>query len=471
MILRVGAVLLTTLFIAAFLQWRYQALTNFINEQSTALNLAVARIAVAATLLWQVRLHAIVLHSSLNPVLRVPFKIWGRFAVRLIGPPALTTAVYGIFLVSASLMLIGLFGRVASAASGAGALYLISPLFLFGKVDHIYHHLIFFCLICALFPSSDALSIDAFLAARRRGELIRSAENNRSLAYGRAMQFMWLFIGLAYYFPGLWKLSRGWMRWFSGKTLQDNIALAGDWISWTPSSLWFLRHTASIRAASVLVVIFELGFVIAILFPRLRPLAGSAGLAFHTAIYLVLRISFVPLVTCYVIFFDWSAITSRFRRSPAPTKDLRPAEPPPIALALPVAALTVMAILGMFHVVDTWPLSCYPAFDGPTSDSARQLSVQLVDAAGAAQDWNLTVDPRLHAAFKNWQWLSQQGAGAGSSAKARTEALIRLWMLYHPELHPSRIIVFRDRYQMRPLEGTRIRLARNKTWEFPVYPH
>ena len=80
-LLRLFLVLLGTLLILGILEWRFQALTRFLNEKSTALNLAVARVAVAATLLWQMPFHGILLNTSLDPVLRVPFKFWGALAL------------------------------------------------------------------------------------------------------------------------------------------------------------------------------------------------------------------------------------------------------------------------------------------------------------------------------------------------------------------------------------------------------
>src|ERR1700678_4403714 len=102
-ILRLFLVVLGSLVTLAILEWRFKALTRFLNEKSTALNLAVARVAVAATLLWQVHLRDILLNTSLDPALRVPFRIWGSLALRLIAPPAVITAIYAIFLVSAFL--------------------------------------------------------------------------------------------------------------------------------------------------------------------------------------------------------------------------------------------------------------------------------------------------------------------------------------------------------------------------------
>src|SRR5271170_7986380 len=87
-LLRLILVLLGSLVTLAMLEWRFKAVSRFLNQKSTALNLAVARVAVAATLLWQIRLHDILLYTSLAPALKVPFRVWGGLASHLIAPPA-----------------------------------------------------------------------------------------------------------------------------------------------------------------------------------------------------------------------------------------------------------------------------------------------------------------------------------------------------------------------------------------------
>jgi predicted DCC family thiol-disulfide oxidoreductase YuxK len=571
-LLRLFLVLLASLLTLAILQWRFKALTRFLNEKSTALNLAVARVAVAATLLWQIRLQEILLHASLDPALRVPFRIWGGLASRLTAPPAWITVIYAVFVVSAILMLIGLFGRVASAIVAICAVYLISTLFLYGKVDHIYHHLIFFSLICALFPSTDTLSLDAVLAAWRDADAGCLRRSPPSLAYGYAMRSMWIFVGLAYYFPGVWKFSRAWMDWLSGKVLHDFIARAGELVPWTPLQLSLFRHPLLMSFASVMVIVFEIGFIFVILFRHLRPFAGFLGLVFHNATYLILRIQFTALQSCYVIFFDWTAICSwigrklslggatvfydphcklcrrtagtlaifdwtnslTFVANPVPERFfsviadngragvgyeaykliaarlpllwlLRPfmglpgiqqlgtliyarvaasrtcsildktesrgdhsvsATTPFIARAVPLAGLGLMALFGLLHVEETWPLSCFPAFDGPSSDSVAQLCVQTLNTRNVSQDWNLSTDPKLWTVYRHWQWLTSQGTDTRIVARPKVAAVVNLWLKYHPELHVKNVVVFRDTVQLQPLEGRAVHVERRKNCEF-----
>lgn len=569
-LLRLLLVLFGSVLLLAFFEWRFKTLTRFRNEKSTALNLAVARVAVAATLLCQVHLQEILLNASIDPALSIPFRVWGRLFAHLQVPPAGITAIYWIFLVSALLMLIGLFGRVAAAVAAVSATYLFSLLFINGKVDHNYHHLIFFSILCALFPSSDTLSLDAVFAAWRDADAGALRRSKPSLAYGYAMRCMWIFIGFAYYFPGLWKFSRAWIYWLSGNSLRDYIALSGDWVPWTPLQLWIFQHRLLASLGDILVVCFELGFIFLILFPRLRPFAGLLGLVFHNATYLMLRIQFIALQSCYFIFFDWTAIFSwigrkftighatvfydphcklcrrtagtlaifdwtdslRFVPNPgalyfsvtaknAPAKlgyegykliaervpllwlarpfmglpgiqqfgtaiysriagsracsildkteaageNVAPAKTPAIAYAVPLAALGIMMIFGVLHVIDMWPLSCFPTFDGRPSDTTVQLCIRTVDAANVTQDWNVTSDPRLRVVYRHWRWLAEQGMGSSASARPKAAAVVNLWLKYHPELDVRNVILFLDTYQMRPLEGRRIRVAREKSWE------
>jgi hypothetical protein len=142
------------------------------------------------------------------------------------------------------------------------------------------------------------------------------------------------------------------------------------------------------------------------------------------------------------------------------------AEAPPIALAVPVAGLGLMVILGLLHVVDMFPLSCFPTFDAPISDIVAQLSAQTLDIGNVAQDWNLSSDPKLRAVYRGSYWLMYQGTAKAIATRPKVAALVNLWLKHHPELHVKDVVVSVDRYQMRPLEGSRVRVGRQERWEF-----
>jgi predicted DCC family thiol-disulfide oxidoreductase YuxK len=182
---------------------------------------------------------------------------------------------------------------------------------LYGKVNHTTNHLIVFGAILALAPCCDALSIDAIRSAIRRaarGEIRRSPV---SRAYGFPVKAMMLMVGVAYFFPGVWKVSVAWGQWFTATNLSRLIiTMLHDQ---PPSAFqsWMLGMPTLLFLGSVATIVFEVGFVFAILVRRLRPIAALAGLAFHNAIGLLMAIPFGSLQVCYVIFIDWRAIGAR----------------------------------------------------------------------------------------------------------------------------------------------------------------
>jgi hypothetical protein len=153
-------------------------------------------------------------------------------------------------------------------------------------------------------------------------------------------------------------------------------------------------------------------------------------------------------------------------RTEARGENLLSPEAPPIARAVPLAGLGLMVILGLLHVENAWPLSCFPAFDGPTSDAVTQLSIQTIDAGAAEQDWNLNSDLKLRAVYRNWYEIVRQGIAPGIATRAKVAALVNLWFKAHPGVHVRNVVVSLDRYQMRPLEGSRVLVARQKKWQF-----
>jgi hypothetical protein len=137
-----------------------------------------------------------------------------------------------------------------------------------------------------------------------------------------------------------------------------------------------------------------------------------------------------------------------------------------LARAVPVAGLVVLAVLGLCHVTNSFPLSCFPTFDGTPSDTRTQLAVETLDTRNVTQVWNMSADPKLRIVYHRWRWLTQQAMSPRLASRPKAAALVNLWLKYHPELQVKNVVVFRDTYQMRPLDGSRVLLSRQKHWEF-----
>jgi hypothetical protein len=303
---RLGLILALAGLALLVLERRRHVVTRFVHEESTALNLAVARVVVMGAVLWETRLRALLDFAALDPALLVAPRGWGHIASHVPLATPIVVAAYAVLLVTATLGLIGLAGRTMCGLTALTAFYLHTIPQLFGKVNHTINHLVLFSVLLAIAPSCDTLSVDAIRAAVRDADqgLVRRIRPAR--AYSLALQTMMLYIGLAYFFPGAWKVARAGTQWFSSDHMQLLILAKLQEFPMSPFRHWVLGRSALLGLMAVATIVFELGFVFAILVRRLRPAAALAGLAFHEATAAVMGIRFAALQVCYVVFIDWT---------------------------------------------------------------------------------------------------------------------------------------------------------------------
>ncbi len=209
--------------------------------------------------------------------------------------------------------LIGWFTRTASFSAALSGVYILGLPQCYGKVDHIYHHMVWFMLLLGTSRCADVLSVDAVWKAFREADRGRIVENGKSAEYGRPLRFIWMLMGIIYFFPGLWKLLSGW-RWVFSDNLRNR--LYDKWYEmggWVP--VFRIDQTPWLCQLSALAtVFFELSFVVLILFPLARPMAALGGLLFHNLTYTFMKIGFFPLQVCYLSFVNWAGLSARTGR-------------------------------------------------------------------------------------------------------------------------------------------------------------
>jgi hypothetical protein len=290
---------------------RWRLLSSFRDEPSSALNLAIARIAVMSTLLSKISLRSEVSYSVLDKSLIVPPIGWSHLAVHVPRNPDLITILYVLFVAFSALAIVGLYGRLASLLASAAGFYLLTLPQLFGKINHD-HNLILFGFILAASPCCDTLSVDAIRNALRTGRSgTYVSAPIQSTAYGDPLKTMMVLMGLIYFFPGAWKLGRLGIHWFSADNMRWTIArklLEAPYIN--PIQAWAMRHPTLLLLGAIFTPVFELGFVFAIFSRRTRLVAAACGIAFHSLIGMLMNISFLSLQLCYVIFVDWTSMLS-----------------------------------------------------------------------------------------------------------------------------------------------------------------
>ena len=284
-------------------------LTRYFNEPSHPVNLAVFRIVFFPSLALFALSESRALEYSALPrdFLVPPFLLSGVLEVLPIDPQ-LAFWTMAALVAACVLATLGLFTRAATVAALLLGLYVLGIAQFYGKVNH-YNHLIWFAALFAVSPCSDTLSLDAVHRAWRRRGTARPPGPSRR--YGLPLRLVWLLMGVAYFFPGMWKIASGGGDWVAGDILRQR--LWNKWVlldEWTPLirlDLFPLGY--HIMGAGTL--IFETLFIVAVLFPRARPFAAVTGFSFHAGIQYFMRIFFWTLMIAYVTFINWDCLLRR----------------------------------------------------------------------------------------------------------------------------------------------------------------
>lgn len=181
-------------------------------------------------------------------------------------------------------------------------------------------------------------------------------------------------LGLVYFFPGLHKALSG-VSWWSGETLV--LQAHYKWLvhGLPPAALRFDTWAHGPPVLASLAVVFELGFVAAILHRRTRTLALVVGLGFHAFNQILLHIPFASLWMLYVLLLP-DRLFDGPSPVPAPRGSTRPVQLVALALALPIV------LAGLRGQTQAWPFACYPTFAERPPPSIPDLVIRRESPRG-----------------------------------------------------------------------------------------
>ena len=293
----------------SFVRRGVEVVRAFFLAEESPFNLAFARIWFFAVLPFLLPAPSRVAGmAALPPSLQFPPDLLGWVVADLGLTPAAIRVLWWVILAGCVLAVLGVFTRTAALAVTLGVFLYLGELQLYGKVQHI-HHLLWIAAVFVVAPSADALSLST-LGRGLRGHLPVTAVP-RSRAYAWPLRAIWLSIGLVYLFPGLAKAIVLNLRWLETSTLQNHM-----WRKWIELGGYrpFIRVDESeallfMGAAGTLV--FELGFLLLMFTRSTRHIGALAGLTFHNATNLVMRIPFWHLQAMYPLLVDWEWISER----------------------------------------------------------------------------------------------------------------------------------------------------------------
>ena len=330
----------------------FQVLERFFTRKDYALNLAILRIVVFALLLIRYGGDA-AWYAGLPESLRFPPFGVGRLVdlgleELVYFTPQQVEVAYAAFLVFCVTGLLGFFSRTSAFVVAILAMLPLAAPQFYGKVSHGFHHVTWFVALLSVSRCGDALALDAVIRAWRYPNDAAPLQKPARV-YGLPLCFVWLLIGMIYFFPGFWKAWERGYEWVAGDQLK--FIMQTKWFDpdgWSPP-FRLDKYPLLYRFLGLGTILFELLFILFVFTPRTRLLAAVSGLGFHAGTYILMQISFYPLVVCYVVFFDWHRILRRVGRRVYP-EPLRVSCTEDSFHQRAFAALNVFDVLGRIEV-------------------------------------------------------------------------------------------------------------------------
>lgn len=415
------------------------AVTDFFAETAHPVNLAVFRIAVFLALSASFSVARTVWFSELPRALMFP-PTGAGFVFRVLPVDPVSATIASVLLrVVCVTAAVGLASRLSAAVAAVLAVYVLGIPQLYGKVVHI-HHLVWFAALLAASPCGDALSLDALLGRQGR---TRSADRapRPARVYALPLGFAWLLIGVAYFFPGLWKAVGSGLDWALSDNLGALTTLArlrghGATLPWRLD-----LHPGLYETGALATLLFEPSFIVLVFSPRLRWLALAAALVFHGLTALFLGIAFWSFQVCLLALVDWRRLFTAASGRGGPTEDAGVATPADVAAprASDVRAtvvvgsllVTVNALFGVLGVVAAWPFACYPAFAHVAAAETRRIAFTIASADGSTRDVCPTTEPALTRHFAAARLVDLEPRLLGvENATARHERLRAYWAMW-----------------------------------------
>ena len=291
------------------------ALRRFFTEPGPAFNLSIVRIIYYSTALALLEGPTVPWHMARFPKSLIAAPIGVGWAIPLFPiSSSLVLVSFFILIVTSVTAALGLYTRTSSVVFAIALFYYLTIPQLYGKVDHD-HLVLWVAVLLATSSTADVWSIDAVRLSYRRPRRGAISIPPPSVAYSRPLRILWIFLGLTYVLPGIFKFKDTGLAWASPTNMRG--ILYEQWYQ-----LGGYRPPISIDHAPLLFVMgvgtmfFETTFIIWLIFPKTRLLSPAMGVVFHTSTNIVMRIAFYSSMILYASFVNWEGISLRLLRRP-----------------------------------------------------------------------------------------------------------------------------------------------------------
>jgi hypothetical protein len=368
--------------------------------------------------------------------------VWGYGWLAPFLPPSAHAVVVAMFVfkVLAFLSLIGFFTRYTLPAFAFVSFWMMLGPHFVGKMQH-YHFQWLGLAILAMSPCADALSVDAWLARKKRVVEIHRA----SIKYGRAFFFLWCMMGAVYFFPGYWKFVVSGWHWAFSDNVRFKILAKAFETGQTPLVPLY-NYPWLCRLGGLGTLVFEMGFPLAMIFPRTRILFAVGGLGFHELNRFVMQIPFVQLEWFYMSFGNWSSLLKLGRLPEAVRTPFSYPRWKIVWGSVLVGGLVLTGFLGL----ESWPWSVFPTFAPIEQSFVNSISMEIERPGSSPQYVLLQTSSDLIAVYMDRTRLraylnsvlvepdpAQQASMLGSlfsllKKSLPAEAKVRFWQVQVP---------------------------------------
>ena len=235
--------------------------------------------------------------------------------------------IYWVTVASGITALIGLATRPSAFIFALGNWILVAHAYSYGEDHHPEAILCILLMLFAFSPSGRCLSVDSLI--RRLGR--RPRENSEGEWSEKIPTAMWplkltqVLLAFAYVSTGFAKVVFGGFQWVNGYTLQQYV-LSSAVKRALPLGKWLAQQHGLCVWLSIGVILFEVFFILALIFPRSLPYFLVGGLLMHGGILLTEGSPFFQYIVLYAVFmdFDWLVPALRRRGSSSLSGELVP---------------------------------------------------------------------------------------------------------------------------------------------------
>lgn len=265
---------------------------------------------------WPVWPWSAPLWTEVSPVFWHPVGVFRLLGLGVAPAPVLVL-IWVLFYLGLLCSTIGLWTRPSLWVTFALGFYVTNLRNNFGKIDWNWELPPIIFLLLAASRAGDAFSLDAWLARRRRAA--PSSAPPPSAEYRWPLQAIRVWLALAYFAAGVSKLRNGGLDWFASDTLgvylvrsnYPRIFAANQPV--LALGLWVAQHHWMVVASTLITLIIECGYPLALFSRRARWLLVPGAVMMHIGILLLIGAYFLAWIAAAVFWVPWGALVERLR--------------------------------------------------------------------------------------------------------------------------------------------------------------